>query len=422
MKKIFLGCIVAAAFSLVSCNKEEVAFDPAGQEAGISQARSSEVSGPSDDDAALLAQTVALALQSEGVCDRLSDLVSEQRDGDFEVLLDEAINSETGILRSGNVSLKDAFAEAFEQLNSTPTRQNGQRDEKNQFEGFVTSLISSDPLIQIAVVGPHEYDDTQRVDLSSPTIKTVYLPVNFDEKKEVMLRAYDRNGRLSYISSKSDPTEPTIVVGRNERVLALPKSAPAPGNGATPFYRGTSHNYYMRGNYNSISISDLVVSPMTFCDRAKNPTFYDYMSSAKFRDQRAMRKYESGFNGRPEMRYTIIPVNVPSMQIIHRLDNKGWWNGNKRPIDLRLFRWDRKTLGEYYLVHWVEEDPSTTEISIKPLVLGNLFGLNIGDFLSIKIGNRDDEIGGALVSYTDPALEEFRYDVGEDFSFWIKIK
>ena len=69
MKKIFLGCIVAAAFSLVSCNKEEVAFDPAGQEAGISQARSSEVSGPSDDDAALLAQTVALALQSAFVID-----------------------------------------------------------------------------------------------------------------------------------------------------------------------------------------------------------------------------------------------------------------------------------------------------------------------------------------------------------------
>lgn len=422
MKKIFLGCIVAAAFSLVSCNKEEVAFDPAGQEAGISQARSSEASEPSDEDAALLAQTVALALQSEGVCDRLLELVSEQRDGDFEVLLDEAINSETGILRSGNISLKDAFAEAFEQLNNTPTRQNGQRNEKKQFEGFVTNLISSDPLIQIAVVGPHEYDETKRIDLSSPTIKTVYLPANFDEKKEVMLRAYDRNGRLSYISSKSDPTEATIVVSRNERVLALPKDAPAPGNGATPFYRGTSHNYYMRGNYSSISINDLVVAPMTFCDRAKHPNKYDFMSSAKFRDQDAMRNYESKYNGRPEMMYTVTPIKVPSMQIIHRLSNKGWWNGNKRPIDLRLFRWDRKTLGDYYLVHWVEEDHSSTEISIKPFVFGNLFGLNIGDFLSITIGNRDDEIGGALVSYTDPALEEFRYDVGEDFSFWIKIK
>lgn len=110
------------------------------------------------------------------------------------------------------------------------------------------------------------------------------------------------------------------------------------------------------------------------------------------------------------------------MQLIHRLDNKGWWNGNKRPIDLRLFRWDRKVFGDYYLVHWVEEDSSSAQITIKPLVLGNLFGLNIGDLLSITIGNRDDEIGGAVVSFTDPALEEFRYDVGEDFSFWIKIK
>ncbi len=420
MKKSLIGFLAIAAFTFTSCSKEEIALDTTNGENQAQAIRSNDEAMPNDEDGALIAQVVAMSLDIEGVTNRLENLVSEQRDGDFEVLLDEAVNGESNFLRSGGVSLKEAFGNTFDALmNANRNNSSETRADESRFEGFVTNLVSNDPLIQIAVVGVN--DDESRVDLSSPTIKTVYLPFDFDEKIEVMLRAYDRSGRLSYVSSKSEVTEPTIVVSRNERVLALPKGTNPPANTGGEFYRGTTHDYFIRGNYSSFS-QTIVPGPATFlCDRAKNPHMHEYMSSAKFRDQDAMRNYESAYGGRPEMMYKVIPIFAQSFNLEHRLNNKGWWKGNKRPINLRLFPWDKAVLGKYYLVYWVEEDPSDTSIDIKPFVAGNLFGLDIENLVTIKIGNQDDPIGGAIVCYTDPALQEFRYDVGEDFAFWIKI-
>lgn len=134
-----------------------------------------------------------------------------------------------------------------------------------------------------------------------------------------------------------------------------------------------------------------------------------------------MRRYESFWRGRPEMKYTIIPVKAPSIKFYGECTKKGWWKGATKDLNIRLFNWNRNDFGNYYLVHWTEIDGGALK-EITPNVSGDLFGIKIGATFKIDLGEDDDEVGGALVAYNDKALNGQRYDVGQMFQFWIKIK
>lgn len=424
MKKIFLAALSAIVFLISSCSNEEV-FDYSSNSENISNLQHSAFDVSKG--RAELARTVALSLQESGTREIISELVLKQRDGDYEVLLDEAIsgNNYSNELRStSRTTLKDIFASAYDsrvQLRSQGT-------EMNSFEEFTKTLLKVDPLVQISVVG---IEDEQKVDLTAENLLVVYLPKDFDDQKEIELIGYDKFGKEYKFKSTDEPKSPTIVIGGNERLLALDKNAPAEVRKklGTLFYAGTFKDYYLLPNLvvdagEIASLRSDNVSLRSYAgqsDRERNPSKSEYLTAARFTSQSALREFESGWGGRPEMRYTIIPIKTPGTKIDQHCGDKGWWNGAKNRLNVRLFNWNQDVFGDYYLVHWIEVDGGALR-TIQPSVEVPTKWFKIGVSLSIDLGASDDVVGGAFVGYTDPALSEARYDIGNLFSFFIQIR
>lgn len=157
-------------------------------------------------------------------------------------------------------------------------------------------------------------------------------------------------------------------------------------------------------------------------DRERYSSKSDYLTAAQFTSQSAMREFESAWSGRPEMRYTIIPIKIPGIRVDQQCGDKGWWNGAKNYLNVRLFNWNRDIFGEYYMIHWVEVDGGSIK-TIQPSVEVPINkAIKIGVSFKIDLGEDDDVVGGAFVGYTDPALSEARYDIGNLFRFFIQIK
>lgn len=218
MKKNFLAALSATVCLISSCSNEEV-FNYSSNSENISNLQQHSAFDISKGRAEL-ARTVALSLQESGTREIIAELVLKQRDGDYEVLLDEAIagNNYSNELRSASTTtLKDIFASAYD----SRVQLRSQGREMNSFEEFTKTLLKVDPLVQISVVG---IEDEQKVDLTAEDLLVVYLPKDFDDQKEMELIGYDKFGKEYKFKSTDEPQSPTIVIGGNERLLALDKN------------------------------------------------------------------------------------------------------------------------------------------------------------------------------------------------------
>lgn len=371
---------------------------------------------------ALLAKLFATAINEDVVAEELSKKVSLEKDGDREFLLEEIIPSKD--LRSTS-SLYASLDRSFTRTKDLrSTTEHPRLSNFESFESFVKYVVSIDPLVQVSVLSKNE--ETSSVDLKKEDVLTVYLPENFDDQKECILTAYDKNGKIHYLKSSEEPSVPVIVIGTNERLIPVKKGTSVlyNNNYGKLYYEGILHDYYFRPElFRPIGEITFPINPTTEpkYDREKHSDYVDYLEKARFTSQSAMREFESFWGGRPEMKYTIIPVKAPSIKFYGECTKKGWWKGATKDLNIRLFNWNRNDFGNYYLVHWTEIDGGALK-EITPKVPGNLFGIKIEATFKIDLGEDDDEVGGALVAYNDKALNGQRYDVGQMFQFWIKIK
>lgn len=421
MKKVIAIGVLFSTLTIFSCTKESMSIQEPQIKPNSEKRESSTLRAT--EGRALLAELFATAINEESIAEELSEMVSLEKDGDREILLEEILP---------NKGLRSISA-LYSSLDRSFTRTKGLRSaNKNpkisnfeNFESFAKHLISIDPLIQVAVLSKCE--ETSSIDLKSEDVLTVYLPENYDDQKECWLTAYDKNGKVHYLKSSEEPDSPVIVIGNNERLIPVSKGISVLNNRnyGKLYFEGSLHDYYFRPDI--LLPIDLPICPIyptpnpSKYDREKYPDYDEYLEKARFTSQSAMRKYESFWRGRPEMKYTVIPVKAPEMKFSGECTNKGWWKGATKELDIRLFNWDCNDFGNYYLVHWTEIDGGALG-EITPKISGNLFGIDIEATFKIDFGADDDEVGGAIVSYKDKAMNGQRYDIGQMFQFWIKIK
>lgn len=384
----------------------------------------------------LLANILSTSIRRDGTLAEISKVVNLERDGDTEVLLTELVN--TSNLRSNSpvfISLSRAYDD-LKSLRSANGTSTDLLDNHQSFDEFVDAIIKADPLLQVAIVG---VDDTKKQDVSISEIPMVVaLPNNFDEKEEVTLKGF-RNGAEVLIKSSEKPAPHTIVIGRNERIVIVKKGSHLSNNRdlGDLYFEDKDYSYYLKPSilYSNtlgvtsqeadqslratptISLRERQLAPLTgnLCDRERYPNYRDVLLAAKFANQDAMRNYESAWSGRPEVQYRIIPIKTKEAVVTGDCTDKGWWDGAKKHLGIRLFRWDRDVIGNAYIVYWVELDGGKAISVTLPIPV-------IGGNFKVDIENDDDQIGCALVQYRDPALHEYVYDVGQMFKFWICIQ
>lgn len=423
MKKSIAIGVLVSILSVLSCTNETISI----QEPDVkdSTEKSENSSLRATEGRALLAELFAASLNEETVAQELSEMVSLERDGDREVLLEEILPDES--LRSSS-SLYSSLESSFNNSKHLrSTNSNTSLSNFKTFESFAEHLISIDPLVQVAVVSKYEEDPA--INLKKDDVLVVYLPEDYDDQKEMWLTAYDKTGKAHLIKSSEEPNVPVIVIGDNERVIPVAKgdAVVKDKNLGKLYLEGKYQDYYLRPDIINI-IDGPIYHPVypkptpkqPKYDRERHPDYDEYLESANFENQSAMRKYESFWRGRPEMKYTVIPVKAPGMKFSGECTNKGWGKGAIKKLNIRLFNWNREDFGNYYLVHWTEVDGGPIS-EVTPKIQGEVFGIKIEASFKIDLGSKDDEVGGAIVSYKDKALSGQKYDIGEMFHFSIKI-
>lgn len=196
---------------------------------------------------ALLAKLFATAINEDVVAEELSKKVSLEKDGDREILLEEIVPGKD--LRSTSAlytSLDRSFTRTKDLRSTTGHSLAPNFESFDSFDSFVKYLVSIDPLVQVSVLSKNE--ETSSVDLKKEDVLTVYLPENFDDQKECILTAYDKNGKIHYLKSSEEPSVPVIVIGTNERLIPVKKGTSVlyNNNYGKLYYEGILHDYYFR--------------------------------------------------------------------------------------------------------------------------------------------------------------------------------
>lgn len=238
MGNLMLVVTLLLTFSFTSCKEDQKAPKKGSQQEINSL--SSSVSLRTTEGRAILAQLIASAINNDAVSAEIAEKVAAQRDGDTEALFEEFIPNDQ--LR-GSSSLYSFLDKEFKKtVLRTDDKINPLQGFKD-FQSFADHMVKIDPLVQLFVFSKDEEDPT--IDLKRDDILTVYLPEDFDEDKEVMLTAYDKNGDVHKISSLEIPSVPVIVIGENERLEAVEKNL-SEKMGRKPYYEGSHFNYFLK--------------------------------------------------------------------------------------------------------------------------------------------------------------------------------
>lgn len=421
MKKIFYLLFV---FSLFSCGNEmqefEVLESPVDQGELLSK----------DKDA--LAQNVALALANnignKSFKAFLKKEALKQKDGDNDILFVEALNAN---VNSSEASTRNVVEESsFRNLlqigfdKMARTRANGSMT----FEQTLRSIEKEYPLLQISIPDT-ECSSLDQMDFENNSPLVAYLPSEFDEKNPMNIIAYDENGNEHILNTAIEPNVPVVVIGENERLIAVPLlESLTRAITEKEYYRTAEHVYYLKhyelgeciGGSGSSGGSGTSLTNISSRD---GNNLCDYISKAKFKDRKTLKKYEPWTKGRPEVRVDILNSALPVKAI--RYETKGWWDGNTKTCNSQIINWDKDALGKYITYYWVEEDWGSTEdktISVQ-MSLPNGVVTSVG--VTIKAGSNDDEIGKTYVCYDDvipSGGKEYDPTGSGYFSFWINLQ
>ena len=270
---------------------------------------------------------------------------------------------------------------------------------------------------------PNEFDFE-----SNPSLVT-FLPEGYDDMTETQLTAYDEDGKEYILSSKVEPEIPVIVVGENERIIAVPKTDNANTRSVTPYYETDKYLYYMKIDDSSLVIEGGSGGSNTPKNKKRDSNdLEDYITKAKFKDQGALRHYEAWTNGRPEVRVDVIFMNdvLPTKTLHYNGDNnKGWWKGATKTLNSQIINWNKEAIGQYITYYWSEEDPGSNVDKTIAVMASLPNGTTTTVTKTIRAGKHDEEIGSSSVNYDDiiPSGGK-QYDpsgVG-NFYFWIDLK
>lgn len=413
MKRIIYFLV---AISLFSCENEIVEQEPLDSESAVQSVSKD-----------LLAENIVQALVYNLGNDSFKSFLKEealkQRDGDNDILfaevIDKDINTTTTKGYIGETSFRELLKRGFEKTVATRS------SNRLSFEQTLKSIERDYPLLQISIPDT-ENGTLESIDFEKNPPLVTYVPEDFEESNPIDITAYDKDGNKYTLNTAVEPTVPVVVVGENERLIAVPLKQFINTRMASPYYVNNQVAYFMRANENEFVGGGGGGGSSTPQSKNRNSNnLWDYLTKAKFRNQKAMRKYEAWTNGRPEVKVDIIFQNnvLPSKTI--RYDNKGWWKGATRTLNSQIVNWDEEVLGKYITYYWSEEDPGASSDKTINIMITAPNGVTSTVSTTIKAGQHDDEIGTTYVAFTDliPAGgKEYDPTGSNNFSFWMDLK
>jgi hypothetical protein len=435
--KIF-GCltIILSAMILDSCITDQVEQEP------IAEIQLLEKDKAGREFALLL----ATSLGSGEVRQFLKSAVSKQIDGDNNFLFQMEKNE---IIQTKDIASGRQGSRTFSQilLNSFESRK-GRTDETQN--DFLKTLETQYPLLQVAIPNlPAESVENWNTQNDVPLV--AYVPNYSIDKDEI--EAYDINGTVYTLSTKTPPDKLVIVVSENERVIAVEKSAakqssnsrvPACLEQVSPMYESSEFNYYYRSDYyDALNTCEIYGgggsgggsggggnAGTIACDRDARAN-KDELVRMSFTEIKWFNDASGWLDGGLEIEVTISFARpngaiTKVTKFVTGPDRdfrdcpfpgftcKPAWKG----INTEIVTWDKAIYGDAMHYFWKENDSGaeTTYSSTFSTTFDNADGSKstTTSGLSFKISDKDDLLGEAIVEYCDKANGDgYEYNTGK---------
>jgi hypothetical protein len=399
--------MLAGAFWLSSCdNQQEAIPEPIAENV---------IHPKLDDPLYMFAQNVASALEQKEVRSFIKDNALKRFDGDYDILYAKVKDE---VIQSGPGKRSSTFEEAIFGENNSNSR--------------VTNELLNEPLLQISMPElPETSAEEWDVENYKPIV--VYRPIGSLDGV-THLPAIDGEGNSIQFDITKYPTKPIIVVGHNERVIAIPKEgksdnsnvvsymAPCPA-ASEPYFEDQNNIYYLKEDYYSNCDGGggyagggggTGGTGSSSCDRdVKNK--YDYVSRLKFKDIDAFRDAEKYVDGNPEMFcILILGANTPSgftdqRKYISSPDRSKWKDCGVFTCspewfyaNQEVFNWNKTDFGKIVRYDWYEEDAGETKVTYSVSHTTTFDdGTKVTGTVEFLINPEDTNLGSSFVNYCD---------------------
>lgn len=367
-----------------------------------------------------VAVRLAVLLQHKYVRDFIREEALKEFDGDFDILLAEAITKQVHDPVSGRFI-------TFGQL----LIGNEKASPNHRTAPLTANALAKElPLMQISIPAL-EQADAGNWDTETTVPLVAYIPSDTNEG----IPAYDAVGNESILSATDEPAELVVVVGENERLVPLPSGTDEQGDHsvfacsakieADPYYRSGFYDYYFTNDYfeaiNRCEINRLAddlppQQTLATCDRDTRQK-KDELNKMIFVSRNAFQKVSEWFDGGLDIEVTIFFANANGavarvMKALHGKDHEfnncsifkcvpEWFE-----IEAEIITWDKSIYGTAMLYIWFEKDPgNTTTYTTSFSSSFNLNGVTTTAVNSVSVSttDKDDPLGEAIVEYCDPA-------------------
>jgi hypothetical protein len=370
------------------------------------------------------AKRLAYALKNNALRHFIQQEAALQKDGDYDILLADAIDKETANepLRSGACpTLRDYLKGAM--LRSAGLHSEGE-GAKDQVDVLLDDIEDRYPLLQMAVPN---FDGAgwEGVLSGDEPFLVAFLPEDYREGDHAL--AYDQDGREYRLDGKEAPPFPVVVVNQNERLVCAAQAAKKDYKGLSVYLETGKRSYFLRNRIDVTATKDdrtpdlRSTAPASRGSLTDEPRYTDYIWKARFKDNKAIRDYESWLNGRPEVCCEVVfsSLSDATARTIE-YSNKGWWNGAVYECNTPIVKWDYAVHGYYIAYHWYESDggsAATTVIDLPPFLSPEGF-LIPGGSVTISHCKMDDPIGTTFVDYASANEQAFDPAGTGKFTWW----
>ncbi|MGM0642037.1 MAG: DUF3103 family protein [Thermotogota bacterium] len=357
-------------------------------------------------------------------------------DGDFDILFSKFKNK-----KLDNSSLKATSFRTYENYLKRFYEFNNDIKSEDDYELFLNSLIEKYPLLQISI--PEIYEgSTEKWETTNYIPLVAILPDNYNEETTKVISAYDINGNVTYLNINKIPEKPVLVIGQNERLVAIKKEDVNLKNNKKIIQDPCLQFYYETNNYEYYIPIDCGGGGSTGGGGSDDPPTYDrdnnnnkdQLYKARFTSKTAFRQVEPWPKGRPEFKVIItyiekIGSNYETKTITKILSKSDWitryvlWTDLKtKHINLPIITWDKEKIGNSMKYTWIEQDNSnsTTELNIAASTdFGEDEDIPVNGSIKVTIGTDDTEAGEAIVEYKDNTTGDgTEYNTGI-MRFWV---
>lgn len=424
MKKSFYPLILSTIIGISSCNND---FDSVSSQNHLETKTMNISTGYAPQE---LAKALAKIVQNESVREYIKSEVSKQKDGDFDILVAEILDTEipqysTNQRAYKTHTIRESLINETTKLLTEPLTDSYQ---SSSIAELLRNIEINYPTLQIAIPNL-DVASWDEITSGNKPFLVAFLDENYDDMSGESILAYDQDGKEYSLDGKQAPKEPVIVISESERILAVSNAERSQYTELNEYYK-TANFTYLKEEFVPLEndLKDMPLEKKEKIDsykaqpyssssfRATHPNYTDFIWKAQLPTS---ENYESWAKGRPEIAVRVVFYgnSLPAKDI--KYNDKYWAKHNQRILNSEIIKWNSTSIGEYIAYSWREVDggEESKKIDIS-FPAGKIFpALSF----KISIGNKDDKIGTSYVNYDDENKESYDPSGENKFKFWMQI-